>query len=513
MTILPTPADYTDKDFESLNRRAEHLLQAVFTAWTDFNRASFQNMLKELFAFFTDVATFTQDQQAGETRWGTCQLRKSMIELARLINYALGSAGAATVDVVFTMPRVLPGDVTIPAGTVVKTVGSNPVRFHTLTAATITSGNTDSGSVSARHSDVQQDTFTAKGESGEEFILTQRPFLDASEGIRIAGDLWTLVDNFLDSTATDKHYVLFVDEEDIATARVGDGTNGVLPTLGDGVVVDYETGGGTAGNVEAGTLKKVEGSFSDSLGNPTSMVSNNAAAAVDGTPREQVAEARIAAPRSLRVLNRSIARTDWEDLAIQITGVGRALMLTKDEDPTIPTEGRGYLFIVPDTGGVPSAALKTLVETTINDGWPIPLNFSWEARDPAYETINVVAYVYLAAGATETTVEAAALAALRAYFAPVNADGTPNTQIDFGYNYKDAAGVPEPLISLSTIKNLIRDLSLVRRLGTPDDGEGLTLNGAEDNVDLILREFPAGGTLTLYDGDTSTIFSGHPVAI
>jgi len=513
MTILPTPADYTDKDFEALNRRMELLLQALFPAWTDFNRSSFGNILKELFSFAMDVVTFYQDQQAAETRWGTAQLRSSIIELARLINYSLDSATAATVDVIFTMPRVLPGVVPIPAGTVVKTVGSSPVRFQTLADTTIDSGSLSSASVSAKNSDAQQDTYTARGESSEEFVLSQRPFLDDSETLTIAGDTWTRVDNFLDSTPTDKHYIVRVDEEDIATIRVGDGTLGLIPTLGDAVDCSYETGGGTTGNVESGTLVKVEGSFADSLGNPTSLTANNAAAATGGVNRETVAEARIQAPRSLRVLNRTIARTDWEDLATGIAGIGRALMLTKADDPTLPTWGRGYLYLVPDSGGVPSAALKTEVEDYINDNFPIPLNFSWEATDPSYNTINVVAYVYLDADATESTVEDAVLEALRDFFSPVNADGTPNDRVDFGYNYKDAAGDPEPKVTLSSIYNLLHDTTGIRRLGTPADGEGLTLSGAQDDVDLSLREFPEGGTLTLYNGDTSTIFPGHPVAI
>lgn len=513
MTILPSPADYTDKDFEALNRRLELLLQQVFPAWTDYNRSAFGNILKELFCFTVDVLTFYQDQQAAETRWSTATLRSSIIELARLINYTLDGAAAATADVIFTIPNPLPGNVTIPAGTVVRTRGSSPVRFQTLTEVTITSGNTTSAAVSVEQSESQEDNFTATGEASEEFVLSQTPFLDDSEVVVIGGDTWTQVDNFLDSSATDQHYIVLVDEEDQATIRTGDGTNGVVPTLGAAVAITYKIGGGTRGNVEANTIVQVEGSFSDSLGNSTSITSDNAAAATGGVARESVAEARVAAPVSLRVLNRTIARTDWSDLAIQVQGVGRALMLSKAEDDTIPTYSRGYLFIVPDGGGTPSAALKTQVEDYINDGWPGPINFFWEARDPEYNTINIVAYVYLSTDTTESEVETAVLAALRDFFAPVNDDGTPNTQVDFGYNLKGVDGDPDPKLTLSSIYNLLHDTTGVRRLGTPADGEGLTLNGAQDDVDLTLREFPEGGTLTLYNGDTSTLFPGHPIAI
>lgn len=513
MSLLPSAADYTDKDFASMNRRLELLLQQVFPAWTDFNRSSFGNILKECFCFAMDVLTFYQDQQAAETRWSTATLRSSIIELATLINYTLDGATAATADVIFSIPNPLPGDVPIPIGTVVRTRGASPIRFQTLAATTITSGNTTSAAVSVEQSEAQDDTYTATGEKSEEFVLSQTPFLDGSEVVVIAGDTWTKVDNFLDSTATDKHYIVLVDEEDQATIRAGDGTLGAVPALGAAVAVDYKTGGGTTGNVEANTIVQVEGSFSDSLGNSTSITSDNAAAATGGVARESVAEARVNAPASLRVLNRAIARTDWEDLARSVAGIGRALMLTKAEDTTIPEYGLGYLFLVPDGGGTPSAALKTEVEDYINDNFPIPLNFTWQPEDPSYKTINIVAYVYLEPDATEAAVETAVLAALQAFFAPTNDDGTPNTEVDFGYNYKDLVGDPDPKVALSTIYNIIHDTTGIRRLGTPADGEGLTLNAVQDDVDLTLRQFPQGGTLTLYNGDSSTMFAGHPIAI
>lgn len=513
MTILPSPADYTDKDFAALNRRLELLIQQVFPAWTDYNRSSFGNILKECFCFAMDVLTFYQDQQAAETRWSTATLRSSIIELAKLINYSLSGATAATADVIFAIPNPLPGDVTIPIGTVVRTRGASPIRFQTMAATTITSGNTSSAAVSVEQSEAQEDTYTATGEKSEEFVLSQTPFLDDSETVVIGGDTWTKVDNFLDSTSTSKHYIILVDEEDQATVRTGDGTLGAVPALGAAVTISYTTGGGTQGNVEANTIVQVEGSFSDSLGNSTSITADNAAAATGGVARESVAEARINAPASLRVLNRTIARTDWEDLARRVAGIGRALMLTKAEDPTVPEYGLGYLFLVPDGGGTPSAALKTQVEDYINDNFPIPLNFSWNAEDPIYQTIDVVAYVYLEPDATETAVETAVLAALQAFFSPTNADGTPNEEIDFGYNYKDLIGDPDPKVALSTIYNIIHDTTGIRRLGTPADGEGLTLNAVQDDVDLTLRQFPQGGTLTLYNGDAGTIFPGHPLSI
>lgn len=521
MTIFPAGTlDYTDKDFASINRRLELLLQGVFPAWTDFERASFGNILKECFAFAADILCFYQDQQAQETRWGTAQLRSSIIELARLIGYELASASAATADVVFSIPRVTAGNVIIPAGTQLRTLAADPVYFQTTASATITAGATTSGSVTAKQSEDQQDVTTAAGEKSEEFRLTQRPFLDNTAQVTIAGNPWSQVDHFLDSGPTDLHFVVLVDAEDYATIRTGDGINGAFPGAGDSVVIDYETGGGTAGNVDAGMIAKVEGGpWYDTLSNPVVLSVSNALAATGGVARESVAEARQNAPRSIRVLNRAVARTDYEDLAVQVAGVGRALMLTKVQDPSISEEGYGYLRIVPDGGGTPSAGLKLATYLFIQTGYPPPLNFRWEVADPIYETIDIVAYVYLESSGTQAQVEADALAALRAFFAPVNDDGTANTAINFGYYYQRAnptpgeAPIPDPKVPLSTIANILHDLTGVRRLGATADGEGLTLNGLEGDVVLALNEFPAGGNLTLIDGDTGLTYAGHPIAL
>ena len=512
--ILPTPSDYTDKDFESMNRRIDLLLDAVFPAWTDKYRGSFGNILKELFCFSMDVTTYYQDQQAIETRWGTAVRRESIIELARLIAYTLSGASAATVDVVFSISAVAVGDVIIPAGTIVKTVGGGSViRFQTLAAATITAGNLTSNTVSAENSESHNNTFTAEGDSNEDFILSQTPFLDGSQSVLISADVWTKVDDFLDSGPTDKHYLVRVDDNDRATIRVGDGTNGAIASPGASVSVSYKIGGGEAGNVESSTITKIEGGpFYDTLSNRVNLSVSNTAAASGGANRETVEEARYAAPKSLRVLNRAVARTDFEDVAEQVTSVARSLMLTKIEDATIEA-GRGRLYIVPEGGGVPSAQLKTDVSDYITNNYPPPLTFDYDVLDPEYLSVNVKAYVYLGADQTEATCETEALTALRAFFSPTQDDGTANYNVDFGFYYKDNDGDPDPKVSLSSITNLINDLSSVRRLGTPGDGEGITLNGSQDDVDLTLRQFPEGGTLELWNGDTSTKFAGHPVSI
>lgn len=513
MTTIPSPPDYTDKDFAAIRQRIITHLQALFPQWTDYNRANFGTVLLEAFAYVGDILTFYQDNQARETKWSTAVRRSSIISLARLINYTLDGASAATVDVGVTLSRqVNPGGtVTIPIGTYVKTAEIvSPLRFQVVTADLVIAPGASVGTMTVEHSESQEDAFVAEGEDGEEFTLSQVPFLDGSETLTIDALGWTRVDSFLDSGPTDRHYMVLVDEADRATLRTGDGTNGAVPPASGAVLVQYKTGGGEDGNVEAGTIVKFEpGSWSDSLGNPVTVSVTNPLAASGGADRETVAQARERAPRSLRVLNRTVARQDFEDAAVQVAGVARALMLTKSQYASIPDYNYGFLWIVPNGGGTPTGVLLAAVEDYINDELPTMLTFDFEARVPIYRTVNVTATIYLSQDADEAATATAIREGLSSFFAPLNSDGSTNSQIDFGYNLKDAAGDPEPLVSWSAIQNLINDTAGVRRVGTPGDGEGLQLNAAEDDVDLGVPEFPQAGNLVLTNGDTAaTIYSG-----
>lgn len=513
MTTIPSPPDYTDRDFASIRQRIITHLVALFPRWTDYNRSNFGTILIEAFAYVGDILAFYQDAQARETRWSTATRRASIISLARLINYTLDGANAATVTMDVTLTRTVSpgGTVTIPIGTFVRTEEViDPTRFQVITADLVLGPGVNAGNMIVENSESFEDTFEARGEDGEEFTLSQVPFLDGSETMTIDALGWTQVDTFLDSDPTDRHYVILVDETDRATIRTGDGINGAVPPAGGTVLVTYKTGGGDAGNVEAGTIAKFEpGSWSDSLGNAVQVTVTNPLASSGGSDRETVAQARERAPRSLRVLNRTVARRDFEDAALQVNGVARALMLTKGEDPSVPNVNYGLLFIVPEGGVTPTGVLLTAVFDYIDQQLPTMITFGWETRVPIYNTIDVVATVYLEQDADEATVTTAIRESLSDFFAPLNADGSTNTLVNFGYDYKDIDGDPDPLVALSDIKNIVNDTTGVRRLGTTDDGEGLTLNAAEDNVDLLLREFPEAGNLTLINGDTSlTFYSG-----
>ncbi len=300
------------------------------------------------------------------------------------------------------------------------------------------------------------------------------------------------VPNFLSSRATDRHFTVLVDQNDRATLRFGNGVEGAIPS--GTVVVAYKTGGGAQGNVDAGTVRRLEGSFTDAAGHPVTVSVTNPAAASGGVDRESLAQIRTLAPASIRVLTRTVAREDFEIHALGVPGVARALMVTSNEDAAIE-ENSGILFLVPQGGGLPSAALKQQVLDQVTVVYPCTLTFDIAVQDPVYRSIDIRAEVALRQGANSVAVAAAIRKALAGLFAVSLPDGTPNPQVDFGFNLKKASGDVAAEIPFSELFDAVAEVPGVRKVH-----EQSFLPA--DDVKLDVREFPVLGKVSLFDLDS-----------
>jgi len=496
--MLPRNLDFSDRDFDALRARLIALARSSFPDWTDFQVASFGTTLLELFAFVGDVLAYYQDNQAGESRLSTATQRMNVIALARMLGYRLHGAAAATADVFFSLERVPTADVTIAAGTYVRTPEvADPVIFRLLAPVGIRAGQTPAQAAgTVENADVREQRIDARGLPNLDVILDHTPYLDGS--LRIATPLgeYTETETFLASGPTDRHFTTAVDQDDRATVRFGDGRTG-LPPQGT-VVLRYKTGGGFRGNVDPGRISVVDGSFSDAQGRSVQVLVTNPAKASGGVDREPTEQAKLLAPLSLRALNRSVAREDFELHACQVPGVARALMVTSNEDPIVP-ENCGDLLVVPVGGGPPTQALLDQVLRQVTVVYPCTLTFQVQVLPPLYRAVNVVARVHLRPGARPTDVGNAVRQRLAERFAVTNPEGLPNPSVDFGDRLR-VEGEARGSLAWSDIADLIIDTAGVRRLA--EGPNGLRLNGAAGDVVLETREFPTLGTVQLFRGDT-----------
>lgn len=501
MAILPQNLDYTDKDFDALRARLYALIQSIFPSWTDENVANFGNLLVELFCFVGDVLGFYMDNQGRESRIVTAQQRKNVIALAQQLGYEPSGATAAQATETFTLSGVTAGNVVLPAGYVVETKDVNaPVQFQLLAPLTIPAGQT-TGSAIVENSESEEDAFTSTGLPNQSFVLSETPYLDDSLSIVAADGSYTQVDNFLSSGAGDKNFTVSVDQNDVATVTFGNGVNGSIPS--GAIAASYKTGGGSVGMVDPGAIcLAAQSNVTDELGNPVSVTVTNAQASEGGTDRQSLNSIKAAAPASLRAETRCVSLEDFEINAEKVPGVARALMQTSNQDPAVE-ENTGNLYIVPNGGGVAPQSLLSAVLTQVTVTYPSTLTFVVNALTAEYATVNVQATLFFRAGTAPATGAANVRAALAAWFEISEPDGTPNEDIDFGQNYLDANGNPDPRVALSDLQDVVATATGIRRVG--GNAGDFLLNGGHADVILTGRQFPQLGSVTLIDGTTGNL--------
>ncbi len=516
MTAIVPTSDFTDLDFDALILRIRNLKSAAFPSWTDDNVADFGNILLECFAFVGDVATKYVNNAALNSRWSTATQLKAILASTKLIGYVPQGQTASQVEETFTLAAPSAGDVVLPAGTLVQTldVGA-PVAFQLLADLTIPGGTT-SATALVENSQSEQDVFDSSGLLNQSVTLTKSPFLGGSEVVTAANGLYSRVDNFLSSLSTDLVYTLATDEKGVAAITFGNGVQGVPPT--GSITVQYKYGGGTAGIVDAGTLRVIPGSFTDVLGNPVQVSVTNALPSSPAQDRQSVASIKQLAPLSIRPAGRAIARTDYEDVALQVPGVARALMLFRTEDPSVAVN-QGVLRIVAN-GALPATPALLSAVTAAFVTTPYAETLYLLILSANYLPVNVQVTAYKRAGTTAAQLKAGVTAALVDFFAitypATDAFGNPNdgtggrplagmknTAIDFGFYLVNADGNPSGTLDWSSVFDAIRNAPGVRKI---DAGvAGLLLNGNRADLPIAVSQFPTLGTITVIDGDTNTV--------
>lgn len=158
---------------------------------------------------------------------------------------------------------------------------------------------------------------SSDGTANQEFVTSQDFFLDDSETVTVDGITWTSVDNFLSSQPTDRHYIVELGEDDVATIRFGDGVAGQVPPAGVGnVAITYRHNAEIDGNVGANTITSDKAGlrFVNRIFNPRPAAGWKEA---DGATPESLERVKIEGPASLRVLRSALNGDDAVILAVQ----------------------------------------------------------------------------------------------------------------------------------------------------------------------------------------------------
>ena len=357
--------------------------------WSDLSPGDPGIVLLEVFAYLTESLLYRLNRVPD----------KLFIEFLRLIGVRLQPPAAAGVTLVFTRERGTTAAIDIPRGTHVTIArpggGETPV-FETVTSGSIAAGE-ESVALRALHAErIETESLgAATGEAGLVVTVARPPIVAPTEdGLDLIvavevdpadledGDpaiehdgrtyrIWREVDNFTYLGAdrfvylTDRMAgsIMFApaarsndDDAILADARevtLGDAPKALAatPERGRDILVSYRRGGGSEGNVAAGTLTTIKDPLRATVTNPEPASGGRAAETLDN--------ARIRGPQELHTLSRAVTARDFQLAAERASGaVVRAKAVTQAELWRYATPGTVEVFLVPN---LPEGSDPTMV--------------------------------------------------------------------------------------------------------------------------------------------------------
>lgn len=242
---------------------------------------------------------------------------------------------------------------------------------------------------------------------------------------------WIEAADFYASLPGDRHYVL---DHITGEVRFGNGVQGRIPPRGTGNIrmARYQIGGGSLGNVAAGTIVQMKTSV------PLIDTVSNSEPAAGGVDTESNAALMDRGPRVLRHGNRAVAVNDYEDLArIASPEVARAKCvplreLQRDPLGATPVAGAASVIIVPGSSEPkpqPTLELLARVEEYLRAHQAVTAEVV--AVGPLYVRVDVSIEVALVRLEGASLVEEAIRAALAAFLHPLTG-GREGTGWQFG---------------------------------------------------------------------------------
>jgi predicted phage baseplate assembly protein len=300
------------------------------------------------------------------------------------------------------------------------------------------------GTVVAEHAEVVRDEVlgVSNGAPGQCFTLLHRPVVAAREPgiVEVATEEgwqeWREVDDFGDSSASDRHFVLDRVAGEVlfgpAVRRPDGGLDyhGAVPPKGAVLRLrEYHHGGGRAGNVARGAVSVLKTSI------PFVARVENRAPAAGGVDGEDLEAAKLRGPILLRTRGRAVTAEDYEHLAREAAPEAarvRAVAADSAEDA-----GVVRVLVVPAVQGtdgrlrfedlVPPTEMLERIAHHLERRRTIGVRVVVEP--PVYQGVTVVAEVRARPGADSQRLEAEAVSALYRYLHPVTGgpagDGWP----------------------------------------------------------------------------------------
>lgn len=390
--------DYTNKDYTALREMMLAELKKRMPEYTDLSESDAGVVLLEAFAKGLDISHFYLDILSNETFLSTLQQRNNAMKWCKTLNYTPKYATPAMFRQVFVLTFARSSDTLIPQGTVVKAVDAvNEVKYETVEDLIIPAGKLGNeqdvnGNYLYQVDIVQGVTVveevlgSSNGTPSQIFTLNYSPVIANSIVVFVFDGAdyvqWNPVNNFMDSQATAKDFMIQYSNANEAQVVFGDGVFGLIPvSMTNNIISTYRVGGGTIGNVGARQI-----AFLDANISYISATFNPSLPFVYGQDQESIDEIRVNAPTANRTLWGALTLTDFADILVanfqeikmaiarrsltDIDAIDIFILLNSGEDITTAYQEQILDFFDENNGG---RKIVGVTDITINNPTFIPL--------------------------------------------------------------------------------------------------------------------------------------------
>lgn len=390
--------DYTSRDYTSIRQDLIDLIPEYAPEWTNRDPADFGMTLLEGFAYMGDLLNYYIDRAANEAFISTASQRESVLQLARLLGYRPTETTASKVTLTFKNSTA--AAITVPKRTQVSTTqlvsgNSTKIIFETDTDVTVPAkvGVVD-GSITVKATQGFTVTGewigTSNGKVNQTFELKQNPVINGSTSVTIGSVTYREVPYLIDYQGYDPVYTTFTNAEGVTYIVFGDGVSGRIPPNNALIYCTYRVGGGTSGNVAANTIKFFEAPITGLTVLNQFVSSTDDGSASGGADAESTDLIRVNAPLSIKSLNRGVALSDYSALALQVSGIAKAISIAEVySSVTVFFAPYGDPGVAADNL-TPTAAftsLSNIAKEYLAD--KVPANTTVTFQPPSYADLNI----------------------------------------------------------------------------------------------------------------------------
>ena len=341
--------DYTSRDYNSI--RADLLARAseVLPEWTSRDSSDFGILFVDLVAYMGDIFHYYLDEAAKESFLDTATRRSSLLAIASLLDYlphgrtpaktsiTLNAAASVATNAV---PILIPANTKFVARPLISTAEDVVFTSNTSIAfnadGTAINGYTTYAKATAAtlqltEGELFTETFTSNGALSQKFTLAKLGVVvdsitvSVAEGLNGAAVSYGRVDRFIESTSSDLVFTSRIKATDEIELSFGNAIHGKIPTTNAIVTITYRRSRGTAGNVEANSVKAFA-SLTNAFGPAYDgiVITPNAARAFGGSDSESIASLKNNIPTSFRSQDRAVSLSDYEELTLRVPGIVKA---------------------------------------------------------------------------------------------------------------------------------------------------------------------------------------------